>query len=92
MTHPAGRFHRCTCLSPSPVLGGSRSVRWVPGAEHTSQLLKIDYCGPLPKQAVAARLGRGSTEDTQQGVLFEHFIGASWQIVPFPRSLTSQQR
>jgi len=31
MTHPAGRFHRCTWRWPSPVLAGStrsRSVRW----------------------------------------------------------------
>ena len=37
MTQPSGRFHRCTCLCPSPVLAGSTRSKSVRCRFHTSR-------------------------------------------------------
>jgi hypothetical protein len=69
MTQPSGRFHRCTCLCPSPVLAGSTRSRSVRCRFHTCRpvyrgLARI-ATAVLSVQAVPARCGfrSGSAAD-----------------------------
>ena len=51
ITHPSGRFHRCTCLCPSPVLAGSTRSKSVRCRFHTCRPV---YRG-LPRIAATVR-------------------------------------